>query len=426
MQHLRTILRLTHQQGLSAREIGLRLKLSEAAVADCLRRAQAAGLDRWPLPPGTGDDMTAQDARFQGAERSSPETEAADPAQAAPDPKHDPKQDPRLRGVTADDVAARAGLSRWTVTRAFKKESSISAGSRRRVMEAAEALGYVPDLLASTLASDRSDLVALLVDDFDNPHKLVMLEQLTRVLRQNGWATILVNTLGADTGARALLSASQRRIDAAILIGTQFDEAIMRGSLGARRLRKLVVFGRSSTSGTMSIRCDDHAAMTAIADHLAQRGCRNPLFLAGPDVESTRLARKEAFLRRWAALHRAPEPAVIRVPRYGMQDAHDGLHAYLRDIGPDRRPDAVVCENDLLALGAIDAIRSTLGLRVPQDIAVTGFDDIPLAAAPSYRLTTCRQPLAQMAEALARLLAEEEPAAGPIILPATLVLRDSA
>ena len=88
--------------------------------------------------------------------------------------------------MTADDVAAAAGVSRWTVGRAFRKDASISAKSREKVLEAAEQLGYVPDLLAAALASDRSNLVALLVDDFTNPHKLVMLERLTRVLRQAG------------------------------------------------------------------------------------------------------------------------------------------------------------------------------------------------------------------------------------------------
>ena len=88
--------------------------------------------------------------------------------------------------VTADQVAERAGVSRWTVARAFKKDASISSAARARVLQAAEALGYVPDLLASSLASDRSNLVALLVDDFDNPHKLVMLERLTRILRAEG------------------------------------------------------------------------------------------------------------------------------------------------------------------------------------------------------------------------------------------------
>ncbi|MFQ8433899.1 LacI family DNA-binding transcriptional regulator, partial [Amaricoccus sp. W119] len=119
--------------------------------------------------------------------------------------------------VTADEVAALAGVSRWTVARAFKKDASISAKSRRKVMEAAEQLGYVPDLLAASLASDRSNLVALMLDDFENPHKLVMLERLTRVLTRAGFGVLLVNMLD-DDASTALISASQRRVDASVVI----------------------------------------------------------------------------------------------------------------------------------------------------------------------------------------------------------------
>ncbi|MEL7027049.1 MAG: LacI family DNA-binding transcriptional regulator, partial [Pseudomonadota bacterium] len=105
---------------------------------------------------------------------------------------------PPRRTITADDVALRAGVSRWTVNRAFKPDASISEKSRKKVLEAAEDLGYAPDLLAASLASDRSNLVALLIDDFANPHKLVMMERMTRILRSHGWDTLLVNTLSED------------------------------------------------------------------------------------------------------------------------------------------------------------------------------------------------------------------------------------
>lgn len=100
--------------------------------------------------------------------------------------------------VTADDVALLAGVSRWTVNRAFKTGASISDKARRKVLDAAEQLGYTPDLLAASLASDRSNLVALLVDDFANPHKLAMMERLTRILRRHGWDILLVNMLDSN------------------------------------------------------------------------------------------------------------------------------------------------------------------------------------------------------------------------------------
>ena len=328
--------------------------------------------------------------------------------------------------VTADEVAALAGVSRWTVARAFKKEGSISAKSRKRVMEAAEKLGYVPDLSAASLASDRSNLVALLVDDFDNPHKLVMLERLTRILREAGYGTLLVNMLGEKDAPDALLTASQRRVDAAVLIGTQFDESIRRTALGARRVRKVVVFARMGTSpDTLSIGCDDVAAMEEVTRHVLSRGYTSPLFLAGPDTESTRLFRKETFLRVWEAERGGAVPPVIHAHSYSPADGRDCALAHLKNLPPDQRPDVILCENDVLALGAMDAVRGDLRLRVPEDVAITGFDDIPLASSPNYNLTTYRQPITDMVHALVRLLDSDGNAPQRTVLPGKFVPRRS-
>lgn len=330
--------------------------------------------------------------------------------------------------VTADDVAERAGVSRWTVARAFKKDGAISAKARAKVMAAATELGYVPDLLAASLASDRSNLVALLVDDFENPHKLVMLERLTRILRSAGYGTLLVNMLGESDAPEALLSASQRRVDAAVVIGTQFDDNIRRTALGAKRVKQLIVFARASTSpGTISIGCDDIAAMTEIAQHLMTKGYRRPLFLAGPNTESTRLMRKDTFLRVWTEGRPSdPSPPAIHVDEYSMALACERVDAAVRAIDPAHRPDVIVCENDVLALGAIDALRHRLGLSVPGDVAVTGFDDIPLAASPAYDLTTYRQPVTEMARALLHVLEKNGNDSADVFLQGRFVQRGSA
>ncbi|MEJ1999702.1 MAG: LacI family DNA-binding transcriptional regulator, partial [Maritimibacter sp.] len=274
----------------------------------------------------------------------------------------DKTKQPGAYGVTADDVAAAAGVSRWTVNRAFKKDASISAKARQKVLAAAEELGYVPDLLAASLASDRSNLVALLVDDFTNPHKLVMIERVTRILRQHGWGTLLVNMLGERDASTALLNASQRRVDAAILIGIQFNDAALATAFGARRVKKLIIFARSSQEpDTISICCDDVAAMSAITDFVLAKGHHTPLFLAGPDTESAHLRRKETFLAQWQE-KRGLEPEAISVPAYDSAQAFEAISAALS--GRDRAdlPDIIVCENDALAMGAIDAIRYRLGL----------------------------------------------------------------
>lgn len=325
--------------------------------------------------------------------------------------------------VTADHVAAAAGVSRWTVARAFKKDASISKKSRERVLAVAEDLGYVPDLLAASLASDRSNLVALMIDDFSNPHKLVVLERLTRILRLAGWGTLLVNMLDSTDASSALLSASQRRVDAAVVVGTRFDEKVLSTAIGARRVKKLIIFARTSLDpNTIDIFCDDASAMREIGDYLHAKGRRKPLYVAGPDEQSTTLNRKAVFQAHWESLT-GEYCDSIPAEQYDSNRAIEAVVTALEGKSAAELPDTLVCENDILAIGAIDALRYRLGLRVPEDIAVTGFDDIPLTQSPAYNLTTYRQPITEMAQALIRVLEGEET---ELSIKGTFVPRGSA
>ncbi len=328
--------------------------------------------------------------------------------------------------VTAADVAALAGVSRWTVNRAFKKDASISADSRAKVLEVAQQLGYTPDLIAASLASDRSNLVSLLIDDFSNPHKLIMMERLTRILRQHGWGTLLVNTLGEDDAASALLSSKQRRVDAAVLIGSNFNESLLAAADRTNQVRKLIAFARYSVyPGTISVCCDDKGAMDVIASHVISRGYRRPVFVAGPQTRTAHLLRKETFLQRWLEA-RGELPTFMAVDVYDPQLAYREVAAYLSRLNRADWPDILVCENDALAMGAIDAVRYEFGLRVPDDIAVTGFDDVPMAANPNYQLTTYRQPISAMAEGLVDVLKGECDLSSLSRYVGQLVVRESA
>ena len=328
--------------------------------------------------------------------------------------------------VTADDVALAAGVSRWTVNRAFKKDASISPKSRDRVMAAAQELGYVPDLRAAALSSDRSNLVALLVDDFANPHKLVMLERLTRAMRAHGWDTLLVNTLDAEDAGSALLNASRRRVDATILIGIQFDDDVLAAAQSSRRFRKLIIFARTSNyPDTISIAVDDEVATIEIAKYVQAKGYRHPMYLAGPRTVSAHLKRKETFDAFWKAQF-GVEPFSMSVASYDPLLATQIITQTLSSRPLERRPDIIVCENDALAIGTIDAIRHNLGLRVPQDIAVIGFDDVPQASTPNYRLTTYRQPMTEMANYVVEVLEHDADVDLDKVFLGRLVVRDSA
>jgi DNA-binding LacI/PurR family transcriptional regulator len=331
-----------------------------------------------------------------------------------------------LGSVTADDVAELAGVSRWTVNRAFRKEASISDKARTKVMQAAEELGYTPDLLASSLASDRSNLVSVLIDDFANPHKLVMMERLTRILRKSGWDTLLVNTLDRNDANAALLSASQRRVDAAVVIGSGFNDNDLGTAMGARKVRKLVVFARSSRNpNTVSICVDDELAMTDMTRHVIARGYENPMFIAGPQTQSAHVMRKDTFLNQWEKA-KGWRPGFITPNSYDPDKAYRLVRDTFVDMPRSKLPDILVCENDAIAMGAADALRYEMGLRIPDDIALTGFDDVPQGASPHYRLTTYRMPLTAMAEALVSILKGEDNGKDFSHFIGKLVIRDSA
>ncbi len=327
------------------------------------------------------------------------------------------------RRLTADDVAGLAGVSRWTVNRAFKKDASISSKTREKVLSAAEQIGYVPDLMASSLASDQSHLVAILTDDFRNSHKLMFLEELTQTLQQNGWDSLLVNTQAVND---AFLTARQRRVDAAVLIGISIDDDAITAAQHSSRLKKMIMFGRASDDpNTISICGDVHAAMRDISDHVITQGYKRPYYLAGPPTQSSYLLRKDLFLHNWHEVH-SYVPGSSHVASYDSQLAYEKMITVLAPLTTDERPDIIVCENDAIAMGAMDAIRFHFGLSVPNDIAVIGYDDVPHAASRAYRLTTYRQPIEAMAQGLLRVLNGEADTLDLVRFPGQLIIRKSA
>lgn len=327
------------------------------------------------------------------------------------------------RQITADDVARRAGVSRWTVTRAFKPGAPISDKRRKAVLRAAQELGYVPDLLASGLAASRSGLVALLIDDFENAHKLPVLSALTEALQETGRAAILVNTSRTDTPANALIHARQRRVDASVLIGSRIGDDILQACLAPERPERLIVFARESTvAGIVSISCDDDRAMREISAHAIAQGHRKTLYVAGPRTGATRLRRSDAFAREMAAAG-LPRPGILHIGSYSQSAAMREMSAYFETA--EALPDLLFCENDALAFGAIDAAGAH-GLSVPGDLAVIGFDNLSLGASRSYHLTSYEQPLEMMAARLIEVLDGAWPDAPGHFLPGRLVIRRSS
>ena len=306
--------------------------------------------------------------------------------------------------ATAREVALVAGVSKWTVIRAFTPGASITEASRQKVLAAADRLNYSPNLLARSLATNLTHQVALFVDDFTNPHKLPFLEKLTEQLQAEGLIAMLVNINRHFNHVNALLNADQRQVDAVILCGTAFrDETLNNRKLGAGTPPMFVLARNSQIEGVPAVNCDAELALQEIGDYLYAKGYRRPGFMQGAQTLSTALGRKRNFKSFWN--QKGIDNVVdLSAERYSAEAGAAAIREYLTNTPPGNRIDLLMCENDILAVGAMDTIRSEFGLRVPEDIAVVGFDDVPLSAAPAYNLTTYQQPIEEMVKAIVEMI----------------------
>lgn len=327
--------------------------------------------------------------------------------------------------ATAKEVAEAAGVSKWTVIRAFTEGASITEESKRRVLEAAAVLNYSPNLLARSLATNSTRQVAVFIDDFANPQKLPFLEALTERLQAEGLVAMLININSHFDHVHALLNADQRQVDAIVLFGTAFrSESLSDRRLGRGAPPMFVLARDSQIEGVPAVVCDAELALRDIVDHLHERGYRRPGFMAGANVLSTALRRRQHFVDFWNRKG-VGDIAVLPAERYSAAAGAAAIRDYLQRTAPEDRVDVLMCENDILALGAIDELRGTYGLRVPEDMAIVGFDNSELGGAAAYGLTTYEQPRDEMIEAILGMITGRQPAE-TVTLPGRLVIRTSA
>ncbi|ENN84917.1 HTH-type transcriptional regulator ascG [Rhizobium freirei PRF 81] len=329
-----------------------------------------------------------------------------------------------VRRTTAKEVAAAAGVSKWTVIRAFTPGSSITEESKRRVMEAAAALNYSPNLLARSLATNSTRQVAVFVDDFRNPQKLPFLETLTERLQAAGLVVMLININNHFDHVHALLHADQRQVDAVILFGTAFrDETLADRKLGHGMPPMFVLARDSQIEGVPAVVCDAELALREIVDHLHEKGYRRPGFMSGATALSTALRRRQHFTDFWAEKG-VDKIELLSAEKYSAEAGATSVHEYLSRTAPAERVDVLMCENDILALGAMDEIRGKFGLRVPEDIAIVGFDNYELGGSSAYSLTTYEQPRFEMVEAIIGMIVGTTEAE-TVTLPGKMIIRNS-
>lgn len=331
---------------------------------------------------------------------------------------------PASRAVTSYDVARRAGVSQSAVSRCFKPGASVSAKMRGRVMRAATELGYTPNAIARSLITRRSNLAGVLISNLTNLYYPEALSELSQRFSQRG-IRVLLFTLPHERDVDQVLDQ---------LWGYRVDGVIAAARLSApqvalfeRRHVPLVLFNRYLRDRPVNaVCCDQGGAAGLIASRLVGAGHQRFGLIAGPRDSVVGEERLDGALTRLKELG----ITAVKTVRggYDYESGANGMHELVRAFRG--APDAVICANDVMALGCMDAARLDLKLAVPGDLSVVGFDGVAPARWRSYGLTTLRQPVGRMAEAAVSMLLEciDEPGRPPErrVFGATLVEGRSA
>lgn len=327
----------------------------------------------------------------------------------------------RTAPITANDVARLAGVSRSAVSRAFTEGAYISEEMRGRVFRAAEILGYTPNVIARSLTTQRTRLIGVVSAGLDNPFFAEMLELISRALAGRGYAPIVLTPDESETEA-AVTKLLSYQVDGLILTAS-----LLSSKMAARCERlgmPVVLMNRSVDDPAIrSVGSDNFGGASAVADLFVRAGYRrNAIMLGLPDT-STGRDRLNGF-RDGLARHGMPIHAIAR----GNYLYEDGATAARELLGRDIRPDAIFCENDVMAAAALDVARNEFGLQVPERLGVAGFDNSLIAKLPRYDITSVDQGLGRMASETVDMIldwTDESRRSRHVTIPSELVARGS-
>lgn len=327
------------------------------------------------------------------------------------------------RRVTSNDVARLAGVSQSTVSRTFGSGAPVSPESREKVLTAGRKLGYKPNVIARSLITQRTNIIGIVMADFTNPFYPNVLEKFIQKLQDIGRRVLLFNASPDEDIDGMLPLVLQYQVDAVIITSATLssemaDECVRLGT-------PVILFNRYVPGANASaVSCDNVAGGRLAADLLLDAGYKRLAYIAGKEHTSTNVDRERGFsdrMREWGQMEWLREA--------GAYTYASGYEAASLLLERDDPPEAIFVANDIMALGALDRARE-LGITVPEELAVIGFDDIPAASWPAYSLTTIRQPVNRMIDATLELLLEriEAPQAKPVLkfLPGVLIGRNSA
>ncbi len=327
---------------------------------------------------------------------------------------------------TINDIAKRVGLSKASVSRALNGKQDVDPETRKRVLKVAAQVGYVPSASARALSNGRSNCLGLLVPTLTWPWILEVLRGVAEEIERSGYSLILYTTSGGEDSEREFMSqvVPAGAVDGlALVIPLGMLEYIERLAKGG--LPVVVVDDRGHYPDLPTVATTNIEGGRSATLHLVERGRRRIAMLNGPRDFGCNRDRLEGYK---SALQKAGlqfDPKLVVDSDFKESGGASAMTALL---AADAKLDAVFVANDVMAFGAMRALRNS-GRRVPDDVAVVGFDDIPASAMTHPPLSTVRQPLYEMGRTAASMVmaaVRGESIAKRIELPTSLVIRDSS
>ncbi|MEO1303580.1 MAG: LacI family DNA-binding transcriptional regulator [Pseudomonadota bacterium] len=316
--------------------------------------------------------------------------------------KSDDKVVPLIKGrrATSYDVARLAGVSQSAVSRCFKPGASISGKMRERVMKAAKELEYQPNAIARGLITQRSNLVAVLVSGRLSLYYPEVLFKITEELASAGLQALLFTVETEEDAEAVIEQAWQYQVDG-VISASHMSQAQYK--LLEKRQIPVVFFNRYfSDHPNTVVFCDPSEQVQDVVKQLQALGHKHAGLIIGPEdnmVSRERARMVDASLGVYG---------VEKVCEVRGDFSYESGTLALQEINRQTRemPTAIICINDMMAMGCMDEARSVLGLEVPKDLSIVSFDGIGMSQFASYELTTIRQPIGRMSEAAVRMIVE--------------------
>ena len=306
------------------------------------------------------------------------------------------------RAPTEADVAKLAGVSQSAVSRAFTPGASIAKPTREKILEAAQSLGFQKNRMAQSLATRRSNIIALAISNLENPFYAQVAKELSERLRDSGRHILLFTTSSADGVADPELEkVLSYQVDALILTATLATPEITR-HCQASGIPIVQINRESKISGISTVRGENHRAAEQVAQFLIAAGHKHFAFIGGNRQSNISKIRQEAFTNYLKI--NGFDDVQIAHGDYSFQ----GAAAATRKILEAGKPvDAIFCASDYMAFAAIDVVKREFGLNIPADVSIVGVDDVPEASHSAYDLTTYSQPAASLAEEAIKIIDQQ-------------------